>query len=571
VVPITVGSRTAVAIVTDPNYRGTNSATAQITPKALTAQGTLSVPPTKVYDGTTNAVVSGAAALQIAEAAGGNTSDGKPYTGDTVSLIGTASYGYNSRNVLEATVVNENGLSLTGAQKDNYTLTAPSLLATITPKALNITANGDLKVYGQVRTYGSGRTAFTTGAGELVSGDSVTSVTLACPEGGPVTAIVGAYNITPSAAVGTILSNYAISYHVGVLNVGTRWLNITANADSKTYGQTKTYGPGQTAFSTGTGELVNGDTVASVTLACPDGGPATAVVGSSYHIISSAAVGTGLVNYAINYHDGALTVTSKALNITANADTKTYGEVKTYGPGQTAFSTGAGELVNGDSVTSVTLSCPDGGPANAVVGSYHIIASVAVGIAVGNYSISYHDGMLAVQPANSVTTLVSSGNPSVRGSNVTFTATVTPVAPATTTPTGGVQFYTNGVACGSPVSLSNGVARVTVVLFQLGYNHVAATNVTDGSYVSSDASLEQLVEASARTPITTDIRNNRNGTVTVYFLGTPNVEYVVEASASLIEPVWDNISTNVSGSNGRWTIDDSTVGQMQRFYRVVKP
>ena len=108
-------------------------------------------------------------------------------------------------------------------------------------------------------------------------------------------------------------------------------------------------------------------------------------------------------------------------------------------------------------------------------------------------------------------------------------------------------------------------------LFQLGYNHVAATNVTDGSYASSDASLEQLVEASARTPITTDIRNNRNGTVTVYFLGTPNVEYVVEASASLIEPVWDNISTNVSGSNGRWTIDDSTVGQMQRFYRVVKP
>jgi len=486
-----------------------------------------------------------------------------------VSLTGTASYGYNSRNVLEATVVNENGLSLTGAQMDNYTLTAPSLAATITPKPLNLTANWYLKVYGHVKPYGPGQTAFTTGAGELVSGDAVTSVTLDCA-GSLATAMVGRYDIIPSAAVGTILSNYAISYHVGAMDVGTCWLNITANADAKTYGQTKTYGPGQTAFSTGAGELVNGDSVASVTLACPDGGPATAVVGS-YHIISSAAVGTGLVNYAINYHDGALTVNPRALNITANPDTKTYGEVKTYGPGQTAFSTGAGELVNGDSVTSVTLACPDGGPASAVVGSYHIIASVAVGSAVGNYSISYHDGMLTVQPANLVTTLVSSGNPSVRGSNVTFTATVTPVAPATTTPTGGVQFYTNGVACGSPVPLSGGVARVTLALFQLGYNHVAATNVTDGNYVSSDASLDQLVEASARTPITTDIRNNGNRTVTVYFLGTPNVEYVVEASQSLIEPVWDNISTNLSGSNGRWTIDDSTVGQMQRFYRVVKP
>jgi len=403
----------------------------------------------------------------------------------------------------------------------------------------------------------------------LVGGDSVTSVTLACPEGGPATAIVGAYNITPSVAVGIGVDNYAISYHAGVLNVGTRWLNITANADTKTYGQTKTYGSGQTAFSTGAGELVNGDTVTSVTLACPEGGPATAVVGS-YHIISSAAVGTGLVNYAINYHDGALTVTTKALNITANADSKTYGEVKTYGPDQTAFSTGAGELVNGDTVTSVTLACSDGGPASAAVGSYNIIASVAVGSGLGNYSIGYHVGTLTVLRANSATTLVSSANPSVQGSNVTFTATVSPVAPATTTPGGTVQFYTNGIACGSPVPLSGGVARVTVALFQLGYNHVAATNVTD-NYLSSDASLEQLVEASARPPITTGIRNNRNGTVTVFFLGTPNVEYVVEASGDLVVPLWVNVSTNVAGADGQWTFEDSTRRDSQRFYRAAKP
>ena len=141
----------------------------------------------------------------------------------------------------------------------------------------------------------------------MVNGDTVASVTLACPDGGPATAIVGAYNITPSAALGIGLENYTISYHVGVLNVGTRWLNITAQSGAKTYGQTKTYGLGQTTFSTGAGELVNGDTVTSVMLACADGGPATAIVGS-YHIISSAAVGTRLVNYAINYHDGTLTV-----------------------------------------------------------------------------------------------------------------------------------------------------------------------------------------------------------------------------------------------------------------------
>ena len=36
-----------------------------------------------------------------------------------------------------------------------------------TAKPLNLTANGDIKVYGHVKTYGPGRTAFTTGAGEF--------------------------------------------------------------------------------------------------------------------------------------------------------------------------------------------------------------------------------------------------------------------------------------------------------------------------------------------------------------------------------------------------------------------
>ena len=189
----------------------------------------------------------------------------------------------------------------------------PTTNATITGKPLTITANADAKTYGAVKVYGPNRMEFGTDGGDLVSGDDVTSVTLACTDGGPATAVVGSYAIIPSAAVGTGLDNYLIHYQAGALTVGARGLNLTANADSKTYGAVKPYGPGQTAFSPGTGELVNGDRVNSVTLASSDGGPATAVVGS-YHLSSSAAVGTGLANYAIHYHDGALTVTSKSLN-----------------------------------------------------------------------------------------------------------------------------------------------------------------------------------------------------------------------------------------------------------------
>src|SRR5204863_9911309 len=72
---------------------------ANITPKALTVTG-LSAPASKVYDGTTTAVASGTPALQAAEGPGnGTTADGKPYTGDSVSVTGTATGTYNSKDV----------------------------------------------------------------------------------------------------------------------------------------------------------------------------------------------------------------------------------------------------------------------------------------------------------------------------------------------------------------------------------------------------------------------------------------------------------------------------------------
>jgi len=111
-----------------------------IAPKALTMTG-LSVPSSKVYDGTTNAVVTDAKTLQSPITAGtGIASDGKPFIGDVVSLTGTTVGTYNTKDVATATTVTYTGISLTGTGSGNYTLTtqAPSA-ATITAKALTIT------------------------------------------------------------------------------------------------------------------------------------------------------------------------------------------------------------------------------------------------------------------------------------------------------------------------------------------------------------------------------------------------------------------------------------------------
>src|SRR5205814_7475803 len=64
--------------------------TQSVTAKALTVSGITAG--STIYDGTTTAKLGGAAALLAAEVGGaGTTSDGKPYTGDTVTIgIGRA-------------------------------------------------------------------------------------------------------------------------------------------------------------------------------------------------------------------------------------------------------------------------------------------------------------------------------------------------------------------------------------------------------------------------------------------------------------------------------------------------
>ncbi|NGM63628.1 hypothetical protein G5B30_17115, partial [Sphingobacterium sp. SGG-5] len=165
---------------------------------------------------------------------------------------------------------------------------------------------------------------------------------------------VNTYEITASAAQGPKLGNYTISYAKGTLTVNPKALTITAKNRSKTYGQTLTLG--STEF-TASG-LVNGDAVTSVTLAS-DGAAATAVV-NTYEITASAAQGPKLGNYTISYAKGTLTVNRKALTITAKDRSKTYGEALALG--STEFT--ASGLVNGDAVTSVTLTS-DGAAATA--------------------------------------------------------------------------------------------------------------------------------------------------------------------------------------------------------------
>ncbi len=253
----------------------------------------------------------------------------------------------------------------TGTGLGNYNITYHDGHLTVHAIALDVTATDESKDYGDTFTP-NGTTQFSTGPMQLKNGDTVASVTLSSSGYTASAAVAGSpYAITPSAATGTGLGNYNISYHDGHLTVHAIALDITANDQTKDYGDAFNFTG--TEFATGAGQLKNTDSVASVTLTSGGVAATAGVAGSPYLITASAATGTGLGNYNISYHDGHLTVHAIALDITANDQSKDYGDTFTFTG--TEFSTGSGQLKNTDSVASVTLTSAGAAATAGVAGS----------------------------------------------------------------------------------------------------------------------------------------------------------------------------------------------------------
>jgi hypothetical protein len=172
---------------------------------------------------------------------------------------------------------------------------------------------------------------------------------------------------------------------------------------------------------------------------------------------------------------------------------------------------------------------------------------------------------VTVNPAQSTTTIASSMNPSVLGQTVSLTVIVAPVLPATTTPTGSIQFYTNGVAFAGPVPLSAGTATLSTPLLPQGSSTVTSVYLNDPNFLTSSDSLIQTVTVSQ--PATTGLTNNGNGTITVTFNGTPGGRYLVQATDDLSPASWSNVSTNIAGADGQWTYSEPMGAHDKRFFR----
>ncbi|NQX43189.1 gliding motility-associated C-terminal domain-containing protein [Pedobacter steynii] len=183
------------------------------------------------------------------------------------------------------------------AKLSNYSVSNPDGTLTVTQKTLSIAASNLSKFYGTASVFAG--TEFN--AIGLTNGNTVTSVSLSSTGAAATASVAGSdYDIIPTAAVGTGLSNYSIVYTNGKLTVNKKGLIITADAKEKFLGAAL---PVFTASYLG---LANGET-SSVLTALPTF-TTTATASSPVGPYDINVSGAAAANYAISYQKGILTV-----------------------------------------------------------------------------------------------------------------------------------------------------------------------------------------------------------------------------------------------------------------------
>jgi hypothetical protein len=270
--------------------------------------------------------------------------------------------------------------------------TASNNELTVTRKALTTSYTAGNKVY-------DGTTAVSVcgTSAEVITGDMVTLAENAAfidKNAGFGKSV----NISSIALGGDDAANYLLQNSIATTSadITRKPLSVSAFNASKTYGQTTVFN-GTEFSSTG---LLNGETIGSVTLASAGAAPTANVVGSPYIISPSAAIGGSFRgdNYSISYNNGQLTVNPASLTVTAGNASKTYGQSAVLSG--TEFTSSG--LLNGETIGRVTLVSAGKAPAANVNGSpYAIEPSAAIGgsFSPGNYSISYNNGQLTINPA----------------------------------------------------------------------------------------------------------------------------------------------------------------------------
>ena len=308
-----------------------SSVTADITAKEISINGVTIAD--KIYDGNTSATISDATVSGVIGS-------------DVVSVdISGASATFANANVGTGILVNANGLALTGADSANYKLTSNAFETTgnITKATVTVTADAQSKVYGETDP------SLTYQVSGLVGSDALTGELSR-----DVGENVGTYAITKGTLAAS--SNYDLVFNGADLTITKATVTVTADAQSKVYGEAD---PSLTYQVSG---LVGSDALTGEL--SRDAGENV----GTYAITKGTLAASS--NYDLVFNGADLTITKATVTVTADAQSKVYGEADptlTYQVsglvGSDALtgelSRDAGENVGTYAITQGTLSAGD--------------------------------------------------------------------------------------------------------------------------------------------------------------------------------------------------------------------
>ncbi len=387
---------------------------------------------------------------------------------DTFTLFQSGAYAGGFTNLVLPTLSaglgwNTNNLAVNG------TIAVVSLIGvTVAPATTNV-------IYGTSVTL----TANVTGTGPFtyqwydnntnaITGQTNSTLTVA-----PAVAASGNYTVVASNLGGS-------ATNLASVTISTAPLSVTANNDTKTYGQTKIYGSGSTSF-TSIG-LQNSESIGSVTIIASGGTNASAAVGGYTLAVSAATGGTfNPANYSLTYSNGTLTVNALAVVLSG---TRAY-------DGTTSAAAGILSVANKIGVDDVIVASGSATLAGVTVTTQSITSfgSLALGgTTAGNYTFTGASGAVVITAAGTSTAVASSSNPIGYLGALTFTANVSPTNAGgnVTFSANGTPFSTNTLVAG--VAVSGGISSLA-----RGTNTITAAYGGDANYSGSSDGLSQVV------------------------------------------------------------------------------
>ena len=352
---------------------------------------------------------------------------------------------------------------------------------------------------------------------------------------GSGTSLTKTYGDAPFADTATASSGLTVAYYssdnavatvdgsgnVTITGAGSCSL-IATNAGNGTYNpafvsQSLTVNKATTTITYGsTSFSYNGSAQApTITFSGSTGAKTTNYVGTSATTYSSVNAPTNAGTYYVsntvvadaNYfgttNSTNFTIDAKAASVTADAKSKTYGDVN---PVLTAVTNGA---VNGD-VINVTITTTATQFSSVGVSNITVTAG-----SNPNYTVQTTNSTLTINPASTFVGASSTNNPSGFRDAVFFQATLPADA------TGSVVFSsTNGAFSTNAVS-SGSASSLSITNLPRGTNLITVAYFGDGNYVGSTNTLNQIV--TNHLPVVNNAGYTRNAAVNTFKITVTNL------------------------------------------------